>query len=160
MPRSSTSTLGHVQVQVLGDGLAPDGDEQRLGLQRVAAVGLAGRRVFAAVAAALALGLLLLARVGAGDLDLDAGVGLLQALRVGLRAGEDRDAPVLELFLEGLGDLRVLQRHEAVQDLDDGHLGAEVVVHAGELDADRPRAEDNDALGIVLVVGRRCRRWR
>ena len=141
--------VGHVEVEVLRDGLAADRDEQRLGLQRVPTFGLSGRRVLAAVGAALALGLLLLAGVGRGYLDLDARVRLLQALRVGLGARHDVDAAVLEVLLEGLGDLRVLERHEAVQDLDDGHLGAEVVVHARELDPDGARAEDDDALRVA-----------
>src|SRR5829696_115729 len=147
--------VGNLQVEVLGDGLASDRDEERLRLQRLSAsfAGLAGGRVFAAVAAPLALGLLLFTGFGAGDLDLDTVVGLLQALGIGLRAGEHPDTAVLELLLEGLGDLRVLQRHEAVQDLDDGHLGAEVVVHAGELDADGTRAEDDHGFGVALVVG-------
>src|SRR5918994_4724027 len=147
--------FGHVQVQVLDHGLASDGDEERLRLQGLAFsfAGLAGGRVFAAVAATFALGLFLFARVGAGDLDLHAVVGLLQALGVGLRAGEYPDAAALELLLEGGGDLRVLQRHEAVQDLHDGYLGAEVVVHAGELDADGPGTEDYYRLGVALVVG-------
>src|SRR5918994_309864 len=110
--------FGHVQVQVLDHGLASEGDEERLRLQGLAFsfAGLAGGRVFAAVAATFALGLFLFARVGGGD-------------------------------------LRVLQRHEAVQDLDDGYLGAEVVVHAGELDADGPGAEDYYRLGVALVIG-------
>src|SRR5918994_804515 len=143
--------VGHVQVEVLDHGLASDGDEECLRLQGLSPISLAGRRVFSAVA--FAFGLFLLARLGAGDLDLHAVVGLLQALGVGLRAGKHPDAAVLELLLEGGGDLRVLQRHEAVQDLDDGYLGAEVVVHAGELDADGPGTEDYYRLGVALVIG-------
>src|SRR5829696_7338568 len=53
---------GRVEVEVLDNGLPPDGDEQRLGLQGVATsfAGLAGGRVFAAVTATLAFRLLLL----------------------------------------------------------------------------------------------------
>src|ERR687889_9160 len=53
---------GRVEVEVLDYGLPPDGDEQRLGLQRVATsfAGLAGGRVFAAVGTTFALCLLLL----------------------------------------------------------------------------------------------------
>src|SRR5919112_4631869 len=45
---------GRIEVEVLDNGLPPDGDEQRLGLQGVAAsfAGLAGGRVFAAVGTA------------------------------------------------------------------------------------------------------------
>src|ERR687889_1226705 len=48
---------GRVEVEVLDYGLPPDGDEQRLGLQRVATsfAGLAGGRVFAAVGTTFAL---------------------------------------------------------------------------------------------------------
>src|SRR5215207_11370289 len=115
---------GRVEVEVLDNGLPSDCDEQRLGLQGVATrfAGLTGGRVLAAVGAAFAFRLLLLARVCSGHLDLDATVGLLQALRVGFGAREHRNATVLELLLERLGDLRILERHETVQDLDDGHL--------------------------------------
>src|SRR5215210_681892 len=131
---------GRVEVEVLDHGLPPDGDEQRLGLQGVATrfAGFSGGWVLAAVAAALAFRFLLLARFCTGYRDLDAAVGLLQALGVGLGAGEHRDAAVLEFLFESLRNLRVLERHEAVQDLDDGYLGAEVVVHARELHADGP----------------------
>src|SRR5829696_2691390 len=125
-----------VEVEVFDDGLPSDGDEQRFSLQGVATgfAGLAGGQVFAAVPATLAL-------------------SLLQALRVGFGAREHCYAAVLELLPERFGDLRVLQRHETVQDLDDGHLGAEVVVHAGELHADGTRAEDDHGFGVALVVG-------
>src|SRR5919112_6661044 len=109
------------------------GDQQRLGLEGLLAPGLAGRRVLATVGAPLTLGLLLLARLGARDLDLHAATSLLQALGVGLRARENSYSAVLELLFEGFGDLGVLQGDDAVQDLDYGHLGAEVVIHAGEL---------------------------
>src|SRR5215207_2970052 len=92
--------VGHVEVEILGHGPAPDGDQERLGLQSIAPVGLAGRRVLAAVGAALSLCLFLLAGIGAR------------------------------------------------------HLGAEVVVHAGELDAHRAAPEDDDGLGVVIVVRR------
>src|SRR5215207_995190 len=53
---------GRFEVEVLDNGLPPDGDEQRLGLQGVATcfASLAGGRVFAAVTATLAFRLLLL----------------------------------------------------------------------------------------------------
>src|SRR5215210_3066231 len=145
--------VGRVEVEILDDGLPPDRDEKRLRLERVSPISLTRGWIFAAVAATLALGLLLLLRACRGNGDLDSAVGLLQALGIGLRARENRDAPVLELLSEGLGDLRVLQRHETVEDLDDGHLGAEVVVHARELDADGPGAKNYYRLRIALVVG-------
>src|SRR5215208_1684848 len=143
----------HVEVQVLGDGPTPDRHQDSLGLEGLSLVGLAGRRVLAAVGAAFAFRLLLFARASACHRDLDATVGLLQALRVGLRAREHPDAAVFELLLEGLRDLRVLQGHYAVEQLDHRDVGPEVVVHAGELDADGARAEDYDGPRIVLVVG-------
>src|SRR5215208_3005040 len=147
--------VGGVEVEVLDNGLPPDRDEQRLRLEGVSLsfAGLTRGWIFAAVAATLALGLLLLLCACGGNGDLDPAVGLLQALGIGLCTREDRDAPVLELLLEGLGNLRVLQRHETVEDLDDGHLGAEVVVHARELDADGSGAKNYHRLGIALVVG-------
>jgi hypothetical protein len=39
-------------------------------------------------------------------------------------------------------DVLVLDRHDAVHHLDDGHLGAQIVVEAGKFDADRARADD------------------
>src|SRR5215212_9059896 len=143
----------HVEVQVFGDGPASDRHEDSLGLEGLSSVGLAGGSLLATVGASLALRLLLLARARARHRDLDAVVRLLEALRVGLRAREHPDAAVLELLLEGLRDLRVLQRHYAVEQLDYGDFCSEVVVHAGELDADGPRAEDDDGLGVALVVG-------
>src|SRR5215210_3078730 len=147
--------VGRIEVEVLDDSLPPDRNEQRLRLERIPTsfAGLTRGWIFAAVAATLALGLLLLLRTGGGNGDLDPAVGLLQALGIGLRARENRDAPVLELLSEGLGDLRVFQRHETVEDLDDGHLGAEVVVHARELDTDGPGAKNYYRLRIALVVG-------
>ena len=44
------------------------------------------------------------------------------------------------------GDLRVLDRQDAVQHLDHRHLGAEVAVEAGELDADGAGADDQQRL--------------
>src|SRR5215213_3715835 len=54
---------GRLQVEVLDNGLAPDGDEQGLGLQGVATsfASPTGGRVFAAIRAAFAFRLLLLA---------------------------------------------------------------------------------------------------
>src|SRR5215208_2235900 len=146
--------VGRVEVEVLGHGPAPDGDQERLGLQSIAPVGLAGRRVLAAVGAALSHCIFLLAGAGARDLYLHAVVGLLQASGIGLGAREDPHAASLELLLEGFGDLRVLQGDDTVEDLDYRHLGAEVVVHAGELDAHRAAAEDDDGLGVVIIVRR------
>src|SRR5918998_3452538 len=142
------------EVQPVGHGFAADGYEESLGLEGLATPGLAGRRVLPTVGAALALGLLLLTGLGARDLDPHAVVGLLQALGVRLGAREDPYAAVVELLVEGRGDLGVLEGHDAVEELDEGHLGAEVVVHAGELDADRTGPQDNDGLGIALVVRR------
>ena len=56
---------------------------------------------------------------------------------------------VSALSSEG-GDVVVLDRHDPVEHLDHRHLGADVVVEAGELDADRARADDQQ-LGRHLL---------
>ena len=63
-----------------------------------------------------------------------------------LVAGEHLDAQLL-VRLGQLGrDLRLLQRHHPVEELDDGHLDAVVGQHVRELDADRAGAGDDDRL--------------
>ena len=61
-----------------------------------------------------------------------------------LDAGADMDLHALlgqRLVDEG-GDVLVLDRQDAVEHLDDRHLGAHVRIEAGELDPDRARADD------------------
>ena len=59
----------------------------------------------------------------------------------------DRDPLLFEGFSREGGDLLVLDRQHAVEDFDDRHLGAHVVVKAGEFDADRARADDQQRFG-------------
>ena len=65
-------------------------------------------------------------------------LGLLDLADLG--ADAELYAALLERLLGGLGDLFVLDRHDAVDGFDDGHLGAQRAVEAGELDADGARA--------------------
>ena len=84
------------------------------------------------------------------DHHADAGFGTLADLdRLGLEAGvgDDVDAAAPEGALQLDRDLAVLERHEVGQVLEDGDLGAHVGVEAGELDADRPAADDDEARG-------------
>jgi hypothetical protein len=47
-----------------------------------------------------------------------------------------------ERLVDEGGDVRILDRQDAVEHLDDRHLRAHVRIEAGELDADRARADD------------------
>ena len=69
-------------------------------------------------------------------------------------AGQDRHALLRERFSRKSLTLGILDRHDAVEHLDHRHLGAHVVVEAGELDADRARADDQQ-LGRHLGRGHR-----
>ena len=73
----------------------------------------------------------------------------LSALDAG--AGEDRHALLGRALLssEG-GDVGILDRHDPVEHLDHRHLGAHVVVEAGELDPDRARADDQQLARHLL----------
>ena len=64
----------------------------------------------------------------------------LEALDPG--AGEDRHALLGERLGERVGHVLVLDRHDAVEHFDDRHLGAHVIVEAGEFDPDRARSDD------------------
>ncbi len=57
-------------------------------------------------------------------------------------AGMDLDPLLLEALARESGDLFVFDRQDAVEHLDDGHLGAHVTVEAGEFHADRAGADD------------------
>ena len=111
------------------------------------------------------------------DLGGDAlGVGL-EALDPG--AGQQGHALLGEALGEEVADFGVLDRHDPVEHFDHRHLGAQVVVEAGELDADRARADDQQlgrhfrrghgvavgpdalAVGSARTAARgRGRRWR
>ena len=85
--------------------------------------------------------------------------------RIEARAGHDLDAAALEGTLHLGRDLRVLERHDGRQVLEQRDLAAHVVVVAGELDADRPGAHDDDRLrdrvrAQDVVAGHDARRRR
>ncbi len=112
-----------LQADAVGVGGDADGRDADLGLER--------------------LGL-------AADLDvhLHAGAGLGDLGHLGPEL--ELDAALLERLLGGLGDLLVLDRHDALDRLDDRHLGAQGAIEAGELDADGARADDDEGLGQLL----------
>ena len=64
-------------------------------------------------------------------------------------AEQEVDALLGEGFLQGDGNLRVLDGEEVRQHLDDGHLGAEGVEEVGELNPDRTGADNDDGLGLL-----------
>src|SRR4029079_14665482 len=68
------------------------------------------------------------------------------------RVGHDGHPALGEVALDDLADVDVIERDDLGQVLDQGHLRAQVVEHAGELAADRARADDDDVLrqGIHL----------
>ena len=77
--------------------------------------------------------------------DVDAGLVRRHGRGVEAGAGDDLDAPLGERLLHLLGDLGVLEGHDGRQVLQHGHLGAQVAVVGGELDAHRAAADDRDA---------------
>src|SRR3546814_17064777 len=86
--------------------------------------------------------LLLAADVDRGD---NAAPALLQLLDLG--GGEDLHALLLELLAGEGGDLFVLDRKQAVENLDDGHLGYPHSIEARALAADRSGAHDQNGSG-------------
>ena len=114
-------------AEAVGRGAAPDGDEEDLGLDHVAAL----------------------------DGDGDAGVGGLDALERG--AGEEADLALAEGTLERLGGGLVLGGDEPREGLDDGDVGAEGLPHARELAADHAAAQHDggrrDAVEAERVLG-------
>ncbi len=100
-------------AEPVGGRPAPDGDQQQLGLEGLAALD------------------------GHGDTV----VGALDRLEAG--AGGEGDLALAEGALERLGGLLVLGRHQVGQRLDDRDLGAERAPDAGELAADDTAAEDD-----------------
>src|SRR5215210_794083 len=123
---------GRVQVESLDRGLAPDGDQDLLGLQRLAPIvggalfGRVGLPAVCALFVGLLFFLLLLLFAHGGDRDLYPVVGLFEALRVGHRARHDPDAPLLESLAQLVGDVRILGREQLVEDLDYGDVGSVV----------------------------------
>ena len=83
-------------------------------------------------------------RAASDEPDVGTGCRLLDGLR---HAAELEFDPLLLEDLERfLRDVVILHRHDAVEHLDHGHLGAERVVEVGELHADRARADDHHRL--------------
>ena len=72
-------------------------------------------------------------------------LALLQRLGVDRRRDVRGDAPLAEDPRQLLADLRILERHDPIRELDEGHLRAEVAVHRRPLDADRAGADDRDS---------------
>ena len=73
---------------------------------------------------------------------------LLQLLHRG--RGEDLHALLLERLLREGGDFLVLDRQHAVEHFDHRHLDAEIAIEAGEFDADRARADDEQRFRQLL----------
>src|SRR5580704_1332300 len=71
----------------------------------------------------------------------DAALIALDRAEVEAVAGQTRDAPSLELAPEFGADGDILERDQARQHLDDGHLGATAAIQRSELDAHRSGAE-------------------
>src|SRR6185436_6446134 len=65
--------------------------------------------------------------------------------------GDDLDAVLLEGLLDGVAHLRILERREMREPLDDRHLRAEGVEEERELETNRATAENDDALRLCLA---------
>src|SRR5215218_1945399 len=148
---------GRVRKPVAADHVARSvnpvlGGPVKLVLQGLAifAAALTGCVGLTAVGALLVGLIFLLLLAYGGNFNLHSVVRLLEALRVGHAARHDPDAAVLKLLPKLVRDLRVLGRQEPVQDLDDGHLGPEVPVHAGELGAHGPAPKDDNRVRVIL----------
>jgi choline dehydrogenase-like flavoprotein len=110
-----------VQTDGIGQGLAPDRDQDDVALDLGALVPLVG-----------------------GDGEADPVVAALDRVWIDARGGVDLHAALAERACQLRADLGVLERHDAVRILDQLHLAAEVAVHAGPLDADGTRAVSLD----------------
>ena len=113
-------------AEVRGRRAATDGDEQQVGLDRLAVL----------------------------EGDDDAGLGLGDALEA--HAELEVDAALAERALELLADRLVLVGDEVRQRLDDGDLGAPRAPDARELDADDAAAEDGDAAAARTSSASAC----
>ncbi len=82
------------------------------------------------------------------DLGLHALVRNIEIFDAG--AGHDGHALLGQALLEEGRDILVFHRHDPVEHFDHGHIAAHVVVEAGELDTDRPAADDEQLLGHFL----------
>ena len=147
-PQPADDVADGVDVRLLGPHPAVDLDDAPVGLdlRRLEADvldvgGAAGRdehQLGAQLGRLLALG---------PDHQADAALVGGDRRRVEAGVGHDRHAALGEAALDDLADVGVLERHDLGQVLEDRHLDPEVGVHAGELDADRAGADDDDVLG-------------
>ena len=92
-----------------------------------------------------------LGAVGGLDVDLDALVAAEVAHGGGLVTGLQVHAELLVLLGDLLGDVLVLVGQDAVHELDDGDVDAEVGQDVGELHADGTGTDDDHGLRGVLV---------
>ncbi len=67
-----------------------------------------------------------------------------------LGAGDDLQPTLFERLASDLGNLRILDRHDLVHQLDHGHIHAHGEIKARELDADRARAHHHEGFGQGL----------
>src|SRR5690606_9064401 len=139
-PWSRHAVADRPQALGLGAAVGVDLDKSAVHVDQLLEADVLGGRNDAdgdddmAVLAALDLAVLALGLRG------DALVGVLELLDRG--TGPDRHALPGEGLLEERGDVGVLDRNDPVEHLDHGHFGAHVVIEAGEFDADRARADD------------------
>ena len=80
-----------------------------------------------------------------GDVGGDRVLARFQVFDLG--AGDDVEPLLLEILLGHGGNFGVLDRQDARQDFGDGHVAAELIVEAGEFDADGAGADDEEPLG-------------
>ncbi len=130
-----------VRDEACGEQHAIDLDRPRLPLPRRGRPRLRPRRVFPPHLDPLAAG-----RRRDGDGDLAAA----DLRAVHLRGGEELDAAPRHRPLQLGAHLLVLERDGARQELDDRGVDAVGVVGRGELDADRPGADDQHRTRLVL----------
>src|SRR5579863_9373303 len=119
---------GSFEADVLGIGLAPDGDEKRFGFDRFA-----------------------LAVIQRG-VEADARIGSLDAGDIHSRAGLDANSGLLEVAQEFFRDFLIFHWNDARQHLKHRYFAAEAVEAGGEFDAYRTRAEYRQRLGYVRQI--------
>ena len=71
-----------------------------------------------------------------------------------LRAEAELDALLLQDALERGGDLGIHARHDAVEELDHGDLGAKPAPHAAEFQPDVAAADDHEMAGNLVQFQR------
>src|SRR5713101_1197816 len=88
------------------------------------------------------------------DRDRHLPIGLLQAVRLDLRPGQNLDATFAEDFRQLRTHLGILEREQGRQELDEGHVHPVAVVDAGKLGPDRAGTDDHDRLRHLVEVDR------